>query len=135
MPEHQGVIELKVRRPVIHLDESVISRIPNEQAALKMNIEAAGLNDGVLADELTLDPGQFSRIKNGNANFPSRHSDLYDICGSEIHLQYLLWIRGYEVVPRRRKSQVEVELEEARKELEIERMKNKVLTEAIRGVQ
>ena len=134
MPE-QNEMPLRVKREVILLDEPSIARIQSEHAAFRLTVSQSGLQDSQVASGLEIDTGQFSRIMNATAHFPFRLGELYDICGSEAHLQYLNYSRGYEAIPRRRKSELETLLDETRAELENERMKNQILAEAIRGAR
>lgn len=121
-------------REMAFIDESVIARLQDEDAALKLTVQMSGLQNHEVADALDIDHGQWSRILSGKSHFPHRKlKQLFDVCGNEALLQYLNYTRGYECQPRRRKSCLELELEEARRRLAEKDRETELLMQALQG--
>jgi len=107
----QGLPLAVVRDSEVDVSDEVISRLPSLRAAIKLCAELAPIDDKVICLELDIDPGQWSRIKNGQAHFPDEKLPMFmDICGNEVPLRWLALNRGYGLV--RLKSSLEAELEE-----------------------
>lgn len=95
------------------VSDEVIARLPSKLAAIKLAQEVAGLDDQEICGALQVDPGQWTRIKNGQAHFPTnKELAFYDVCGNEIPLRWLAMQRGYEL--KRRLSDIEAENERLR---------------------
>jgi hypothetical protein len=131
---HQENIDLAETRTLIHQTEETIRNQPDTLAAFRLMQSTHGLTNDIICAELQMDKAQWSKVCSGSAHFPMKLLlKLMDITGSEAILQYLNYHRGYDVVPNRRKSQLEIELDEKTKQLEDERLKNKVLEGVLRG--
>lgn len=93
-------------------DELIGSRA-NFKEALKLAKECSRLNDLQLAQELEIDPAQWSRIWSDRGHFPVEKLKLFmDLCENEIPLRWLALKYGYELRPL--KSQLELENETLR---------------------
>ena len=132
----QGAIPLRPHGEIRFVEEAVISRIPSELEAIKQSVRESGKSDNLVASECGIDPAQLSRIMSKSAHFPTDKRGLfYRSCGNYILLQYLNYSEGFESHPRKRKSELELALDDAMRQLEEERLKNRVLTEAIGGAR
>lgn len=124
--EPQGTLPLVTKRELILIDERTIANQRSALSAFNLMPNSHGLSADTICYEIGMDKAQWSKVGSGSAHFPmNKLNALMDTTGSIAFLQYLLYSRGYESVPRRRKSQVELENDQLRKELEEERMKNK----------
>ena len=104
------------------------------EALLRGKDDKAFLGDGGIVK----DSAQWSRIMNaGQHNFPHEKLNLFmDLAENEAPLMWLVYSRGYDIASlRQRETEVERELRLAREALASERMKNKVLVEALNGRQ
>lgn len=118
MQEH---LSLKAMQTI---DEQLIRQQGTLLAAIKLCISMAGFDSGKeVYMPLCIDPGQWSKIMTGDANFPvSKLCALMDLCGNEAPLLWLINVRGYEMSSLRHKeSETETKLRVAN-EL-IQRMK------------
>lgn len=105
-------LSLHMRRQSDVVDMKVIADLPSINAACAKCAEWSGLSDKVICIETDMDPGQWSRIKSGQAH-PS--SDfllkLMDVCGNEVPLVWLIHQRGYDPHSlRRRENELERDL-------------------------
>ena len=89
----------------------------------------------LLAKKLVVDKGQFSRWQSGEEGIKwEKFTRLMDVCGNDAPLLWMLHSRGYELESvRRLESETERALREAREQLQVERAKVRVLTEALTG--
>lgn len=121
----QEPLPLKVvREQKTDISDELIAGKGSLREAVKLCAELAPINDDVLCRELDIDPGQWTRIKNGQAHFPlEKYGDLMDVCGNEVPLRWLAQSRGYGLV--RLKSAVEAELQAEREKTAALEMKLK----------
>lgn len=129
-------LDLRVRRPLRAIPETDFTKLPNEALAVRYATENSGLQDKSLAIEIGTDNATLSKAKLGQArlNDDALHA-LMDATGIEAPLFAMLLRRGYD--PRSlRKLETETEraLRMANEALEAERIKVRVLTDALRGV-
>lgn len=130
----QTAIPLGQHREIRFIEESVIKRLKSELEALNFTVRESGRQNQLIAADCKIDPGQLTRILNGEQHFPmNKRGHLYRACGNYALLQYLNYSEGFENEPRKRKSELELQLEATRRQLEEEQIKNRVLTEAIGG--
>ncbi len=120
------------------IDPALISKQPTMSKALKLCQTMSGLDDKAFVGEtgIVKDAPQWSRIfGDGPHNFPHDKLNLFmDKAGNEAPLMWLLQSRGYDLSSLRlRETETERELRQAREALDQERMKNKVLVEALNG--
>lgn len=128
-------LDLRVRRPLRTIPEADLAKLTSEAAAIRYATENSGLQDKSLAIEIGTDNATLSKAKLGQArlNDDALHM-LMDATGIEAPLIAMLLRRGYD--PRSlRKLETETEraLREANEALQAERMKVRVLTDALRG--
>lgn len=116
MPQLELPIARRPRHSGADVSDEVIANIPSMLAAIKLAQEVAGLDDKQICVALQVDPGQWSRVKSGQANFPTDKYELFmDACGNEIPLRWLVMRRGK--VMHRLLSAVEEELAATKAEL------------------
>lgn len=130
-----SALDLRVCRPLRIIPEADLGKLVSEAAAVRYATENSGLQDKSLAIEIGTDNATLSKAKLGQArlNDDALHA-LMDATGIEAPLVAMLLRRGYD--PRSlRKLETETEraLREANEALQAERMKVRVLTEALRG--
>ena|SRR5690349_16426876 len=120
---------LRMTRVAQPVDVSVIAALPSLNAACAKCAEWSGLSDKAVCLETELDPGQWSRIKAGQAHPSSEFLlKLMDTCGNEAPLIWLVHHRGYEPSSlRRRESDLERENRELRETLDRERAEHQVI--------
>lgn len=120
------------RKPV---PESDWPQLQSEGAAIKYACEHSGMQDKSVAIEANVDNALLSRAKACEARLPfmALHA-LMDSTGCEAPLFAHLLRRGYDPRSLRKlESETERALREKTEELERERLKVRVLTEALRG--
>lgn len=105
-----------------------------EAIALCANVGGYSL-DKELQMELGVDKAQFSRWNSGTEGILwPKLERLMDACGNDAPLLWMLHARGYDLHSiRRLETETERSLREARELLSVERMKVRVLTEALHG--
>ena len=113
---------MKLSHTDIRADE--IARKSSLGKAIEFCIELSEFDaDKQLQDRLKVDKAQFSRWVSGQEGIKwEKISDLMDLCGNDAPLLWMLHDRGYDVNSLRRKeTETEKQLREAREE--IQRMK------------
>lgn len=113
-----------------------VARKPSLGSAIELCAELAGFGlDKTLQQELGVDKAQFSRWHSGAEGIVwPKFNRLMDVCGNDAPVLWMLHQRGYDLHSvRRLESETERELRQAREALETERMKNRVLVEALNG--
>lgn len=128
-------LQLRVRRPARAIPEADLPKLTSEASAVRYACENSGLQDKSIAIEIGVDAAVLSKAKAGQARLNDDALDaLQDATGIEAPLFAWLLRRGYD--PRSlRKLETETEraLREAREALDAERVKVRVLTEALHG--
>lgn len=113
-----------------------ISRKQSLGAAIELCAELAGHSlDKTLQQELGVDKAQFSRWHAGTEGIIwPKFEKLMDVCGNDVPILWMLYQRGFDLNSvRRRESETEHQLRLANELLDAERMKVRVLTDAING--
>lgn len=116
-----------------------VARKQSLGAAIELCAELAGhALDKSLQQELGVDKAQFSRWQSGTEGIVwPKFSRLMDVCGNDAPVLWMLWMlhqRGFDLHSvRRRESETARELRLAREQLEAERVKVRVLTDALNG--
>lgn len=125
---------LKVKRPQRHIPESEWGW-SSEAAAIASMISLSGLQEKTVAIEAEIDASTLAKVKQGTARPSEDHLDrMMDATGSEAWLVYWLIKRGYDPRSLRKlESETERRAREAEEALAQERMKVRVLTEALHG--
>lgn len=114
---------------------SVLSLKPTLGGAIGLCAELAGLEPKQVQAKLGADKAQWSRWESGAEGIVwPKFSALMDACGNDAPLLWMLKARGYDLNSLRKlESETERELRIAREELATERMKNRVLVDAMNG--
>jgi plasmid maintenance system antidote protein VapI len=113
-----------------------IARKQTLGAAIELCAELAGHSlDKTLQQRLDVDKAQFSRWQSGTEGIVwPKFTRLMDVCGNDAPLMWMLHQRGYDLHSlRKQESETERELRLAREELDAERLKVRVLTDALHG--
>ena len=88
----QRALPLAKPQPV---DSSVVHAQRSLSASIKLAGNVSGLDEKQIYRELDIDPGHWTRIMNGDANFPiDKLEQFMDLVGNEIPLQWLAHRRG-----------------------------------------
>lgn len=84
----------------VRIAAEIIAAQPTKLAAIKLCIQASGLNDKTIGAALDIDSGHMARMLNGQAGFPNnKEHALMDLCGNEIPLEWDAMKRGKELKP------------------------------------
>ena len=119
---------------------AIVTNIPIElviaqkclSSAIALCIQVAGLQESEVCLSLGIDSGHWTRIKKGDAHFPvNKLNDLMDLCGNQVPLTWLANSRGYGLVLL--KSEAERQRDEAEHDLNVERQKNQMLMDLLKG--
>ena len=111
-----NTLDLRVKRPHIEIDLSILPSIPTLHAACSKCAEMVGSIDKTVAIDTGIDSPTWSRIKQGDAGIKGEWLDkLMDACGNELPLLWLLHSRGYDPHSIRKR---ESELERGKREAE-----------------
>lgn len=116
--------------------EAEIAREKSLGGAIDLCAKVAGFTlDKQLQDELKVDKAQFSRWQSGQEGIVwPKFVRLMDACGNDAPLLWMLYQRGYDITSlRKRESETERALREAREEVERLRSEKRVLVEALNG--
>lgn len=130
-----GELNLRVVGDPVTVDLQEIQRQPSWSAALSLCANKSGLQDKLIAADVGVDNAVWSRFKTGqNAPSGEQLDKLMSRCGNEAPLFWLLLRRGYDPRSLRKlESETQRQLREAREALDTERLKVRVLTEALHG--
>ena len=107
--------------------DEVVHRQPSLLAAIRLAVQASGLDEKQVFIPLKVDKASWSKIMSGQFNFPTnKYCEFMELVGNDIPLRWLAFKRGYKL--ERLLSDVEAEnaslraeLEEAKKEMAIVR--------------
>jgi hypothetical protein len=128
----QGELGLSRRAEPNDMPIEVVRRQKTAAAAFALACQSSGLEDKEIYSALGLDAGYFSRIKKGEATL---QADLVtpfcDLVSNRIYPEWMAYQIGCTLVQI--KSEAERRLEMALEQLAHERVKVRVLTEAIGG--
>jgi nucleotide-binding universal stress UspA family protein len=129
-----NALELRVKRPQRAIPEAEWGW-GSEAAAIGSMIALSGLQEKTVAIEAEIDASTLAKVKQGSARPSEDHLDrMMDATGSEAWLYYWLLKRGYDPRSLRKlESETERRAREAEELLAQERLKVKVLTEALHG--
>jgi hypothetical protein len=112
-----------------------ISRKTTLGGAISLCAEAAGFEPKEILDKLKLDKAQWSRWESGAEGIVwPMFVALMDVCGNDAPLLWMVNARGYDLNSLRRKeTETERALRLANEMLQAERIKNRILVEALHG--
>jgi hypothetical protein len=131
-PVDQGVLTLVRRTEKVTIPSDLVFRQPTLLAAINLCISASGLEDKEIYMALEIDPGHWTRMRKGDAHFPTNKLDeLMDLCGNEAPLEWSANKRGKALITL--KSELERKLEEVERKLEASEQRGKVMSEILQG--
>lgn len=100
--------------------------------AIALCVQLSGLEEKEVYLSLEIDAGHWTRIMKGDAHFPvNKLNNLCDLCGNEAPLMWWANSRGYGLVVLKTESERKAEI--LTYQLAEERLKVKVLTDALSG--
>jgi len=127
-------LALRIKRPPVPVDPTSIAAIPSLHAALVKCADAASLQDKTLALDTGIDPGVWSRVKQGQAGISGEFLDrLMDAAGNEIPLLWLLHSRGYDPTSiRKRETELQRQVRELQAEVDAKNHELAVITRFVK---
>lgn len=82
------------------ISDAVVAAQPSFMAAINLMVSASGLEDKEVYMPLDIDPGHWTRMRRGEAHFPTNKIDAaMELCGNDIPLRWLAYRCGYELKP------------------------------------
>jgi hypothetical protein len=130
--DEQGELALSRRAEPNEVPMEMIRRQKSSGAAFCLACQSSGLEDKEIYGGLGIDAGYFSRIKKGEATLQADLIQPFcDLVGNRIYPEWIAYRIGCTLVQI--KSEAERLLEQAREALAAERLKVRVLTEAMHG--
>lgn len=125
-------MQLSLPRPLIHLDETIISRPSNMLKAFTMAADMGGLDDKQAAAAAGLDVSTWSQFKQGKRGIKPLDLDIFmDECGNELPLAHWAYRRGYELVHL--ETSLEKQLRAQRERAELAEAENAMLKKLFIG--
>ena len=129
-------LPLRLVRAAQAIDTALVVAQPSLLAAIKLCISLGGFEaDKQVYGALEIDASHWTRIHRGEAHFPvDKLPALMDLCGNEAPLIWLAYSRGYDTTSlRKRETETERALRQVQESLDAERLKVRVLTDALHG--
>lgn len=112
--------------------QEVVQSCKDMLAAFNLAINVSGLDEKEVYMALDIDPGQWSRMRKGDAHFPLNKLTLFcDVVQNEIVLDYLAWCRGKGL--HMLESEAQRQLREAQEQLAREKEKTQMLADLLAG--
>lgn len=132
---HVNSLDLRIKGDRVVLDLAEIKRQQTGAQVVSLCAAKSGIRDKTIAADIGVQEAVWSRCKTGQNNLSLDQLDkLMDRCGNEAPLIWLLLKRGYDPASlRKRESETERALREARERIELLEHDKRVLTEALRG--
>lgn len=129
-----AVLDLRVKRRSLPIPDADW-HWKSEAAAIVYMLDHSGIGEKSIAIEIELDASTLAKVKQGTARLSAECLDrLMDATGSEAWLYHWLLRRGYDPHSLRKlESETERRARLAEEALAEERLKNRVLMEAIGG--
>jgi hypothetical protein len=127
---------LNLKGPKSEVRPEDVARQHTLSGALALAATAAGLDlEKEVHIPLGIDAGHWTRMRSGAAGIQwDKLEAICDLCGNDAPILWMLYQRGYDLNSlRKRETETERALREAHEALEQERMKNRVLVEALSG--
>lgn len=85
----------QVKQPVMVAD-ALLTTCKHRLDAIRLCVQLSSLSNEVIAENLGIDKGHFSRIMQGKAHFPdSKSIDLMILCGNYAPMQYEAMMLGF----------------------------------------
>lgn len=102
------------KQPVM-VDTALLAHCKHRLDAIRLCVQLSNFSNEVIAEQLTIDKGHFSRIMQGKAHFPDAKSiDLMMLCGNYAPMQFEAMKCGFllqEDTKQTRKAQLLAELQ------------------------
>jgi hypothetical protein len=99
--EYQLELAMAPASPRADIADEVVAAQPSLTAAINLCISASGLEDKEIYIPLKIDPGHWTRIRQGKAHFPV---DLFErlmlLCANDVPLRWLARRRWFDLQPR-----------------------------------
>lgn len=130
----KGAIQMAIQSTNVTVEE--IQRKKTLGSAIELCAELGGFAlDKQLSTTLGVDKAQFSRWTNGTEGILwPKFTALMDACGNDVPLLWMAHARGYDIASiHKRETELERENRLLREELDKERLKARVLADAING--
>lgn len=130
-------LRLDLKRPMRPVTNAECAEVHTWGAALRRCVDLSGLSDKVVAAELDIDRGQFSKTMSGQIGImPEKLDKLQEICGNRFPDMWRLYGNGYDIESlHRRETELERELRISRERIaELER-DNETITRFIRAAK
>lgn len=125
-----------MRAPASLVRVDDIARQPTFAAALALGAAAAGLDlEKEVHLPLGIDAGHWTRIRSGAAGLDWKKLEaICDLYGNDAPILWMLFRRGWDLHSlRRQESDLQRQLREAQEQLDAERNRSRILTEALHG--
>jgi hypothetical protein len=130
--DEQGELALARRAEPNAVPVEMIRRQKTAAAAFSLACQSSGLEDKEIYSGLGIDPGYFSRIKKGEATLQADLVSVFcELVGNRIYPEWVAYSLGCTLVQLQ--SEAERQLEIVREELAAEKLKVRVLKDAING--
>lgn len=128
-------LPLRVKQPLREVPVTDWDHLKSEASGVRYAISKTQRQDKSIALDANIDPATLSRAKAGQVRLSEEDMDaLMDATGSEAPLHAWLLRRGYDPRSLRKlETELERQLREKDEALQAERVKVRVLTEALRG--
>ena len=86
---------------------SLVKSCKNRLDAIRLCVQLASSTYENICDLLGIDKGHWSRIMQGQANFPDKKAnDLMRVCGNYAPMQYEAWSNGFELFERSKDDRI-----------------------------
>lgn len=119
------------------ISDEMVVRCKDLRAAIRLCVEVSGKQIKEVAYELSINKDHLSRMINTSddpRHFPpERLNDLMNICGNEVPLRWMALSRGYGLF--RLKSELELELERTRRELDEARKEQALMMKLVKEIK
>lgn len=130
--DEQSELPLSRRAEPNDVPAELVRRQKTAASAFALACQSSGLEDKEIYSGLGIDPGYFSRIKKGEATLQAELIPVFcELVNNRIYPEWIAFRLGCTLVQI--KSEAERRLEVAEQALAAERVKVRVLTEAING--
>lgn len=130
--DEQGELLLRRRVVTSPVSPEVVRAQPSFRAAIRLAANASGLEEKEIYVPLKIDAGHWTRMMNGDANFPDDKLEQFmDIVENEIPLEWLAFRRGKGLVML--EGEAERQLRHERERNERLSNENKLLRDLVQG--
>jgi hypothetical protein len=128
----QGELPLRRNAPTSPVSPEVVRAQPSFRAAIRLAANASGLEEKEIYVSLKIDAGHWTRMMNGDANFPDDKLEQFmDIVENDIPLEWLAFRRGKGLVMLEGEAERQLRLEQEKNERLAS--ENKLLRDLVQG--